>query len=262
MADRDGVSYQKKPPYFFLEGWNFKSRDIADVSIYLEERTGLSTSLFYLPDFCTARNPLFIKGLSFNNDEWPDAQNIIEKTDTSVVDLHINAESEDKFLSGFNNFISTCNPHRLYNIVLYSDSVVDNAKLFEILSRNENDNYYRRINLYTGYSDGSIFHFFQVTEKPEVYNTIISSTAMITPLFRVNKKTVSLLPVSGGEDLSLLIEKGEYRRVKNFLKKFYSEDFQHVAFMDEEEMQQFYSDIKQDYVKLPYSFGIKNITSP
>lgn len=259
MADRDGVTYQQKPPYFFLEGWNFKSRDIADVSIYLEERTGLSSSLFYLPDFTMPENPLFTKGLSFNTGEWPGARNITEAVDTAVVDLHITVKSVPEFFSAFEGFIYTCNKHRLYNIIIYSDSLIDNEKLFDIVSRNEEDNYYRRINLYTGYSDGSIFHFFQVTENPEVYNTILSTTAMITPLFMVNKKTASLLPAKGGEDLSLLIENGEYRRVKSFLKKFYSEDFQHVAFMDEGEMQLFYRDIKQDYVKLPYSFGLKKI---
>jgi len=257
MADRDGVSYQKKPPYFFLEGWNFRNRDIADVSIYLEERTGLSSSLFYLPDFTVSENPLLTKGLSFNAGEWPDAQYITETVDTVVVDLHVTVKSASEFFSGFEFFISSCNKNRLYNIIIHSDSLINNEKLFDVLDRNEEDNYYRRINLYTGYSDGSIFHFFQVTEKPEVYNTILTSTAMITPLFRMNEKTASLLPARGGEELSLLIEKGNYRRVKSFVKKYYSDDFQHVAFIDEGEMQQFYRDIRQDYVKLPYSFGVK-----
>jgi len=257
MADRDGVIYQQKPPYFFLEGWNFRSRDIADVSIYLEEKTGLSASLFYLPDFTESENPLFNRGLSFNAGEWPGAQFITESVDTAVVDLHIKADRASDFFSAFETFISTCNKHRLYNIILYSDEIIDNEKLFDILNRNEEDNYYRRINLYTGYSDGSIFHFFQVTEKPEIYNTILTSTAMISPLFRVNEKTAPLLPAKGGDDLSLLIDKGEYKRIKSFLKKYYSEDFQHVAFADEGEMQQFYRNIKQDYVKLPYSFGVR-----
>ncbi len=257
MAERDGVTYQQKPPYFFLEGWNFKNRDIADVSMYLEEKTGLSSSLFYLPDFTMSENPLFTKGLSFNAGEWPDVESIIEAVDTAVVDLHITVNSVPEFFSRIQAFISSCNKNRFYNIIIYSDSLIDNEKLFSIISSNEEDNYYRRINLYTGYSDGSIFHFFQVIESPEIYNTILSTTAMITPLFRVNGKTAPLLPAKGGEELSLLIEKGEYRRVKYFLKKYYSEDFQHVAFIDEIEMQQFYRDIKQDYVKLPYSFGLK-----
>ena len=257
MADRDGVSYQQKPPYFFLEGWNFRSRDISDVSVYLEEKTGLSASLFYLPDFTESQNPLFTKGISFNAGEWPDAEYITATVDTAVVDLHVTPGSEPEFFFGFEKFIKTCNRHRFYNIIIYSDSVIDNEKLFHILSDNEEDNYYRRINLYTGYSDGSIFHFFQVTQKPDIYNAILTSTAMITPLFVVNENTASLLPVRGGDDLSLLITKGNYRRVKNFLKKFYSEDFQHAAFIDEGEMQQFYKDIKQEFVKLPYSFDIK-----
>lgn len=259
MADSDGVSYQQKPPYFFLEGWNFRKRDISDVSIYLEEKTALSSSLFYLPDFTVSANPLFTKGLSFISGSWPDADYLMDAADTSVVDLHVSVGKASDFYRDFESFVSRCDRNRLYNIIIYSDAVIDNEILFNIISANEEDNYYRRINLYTGYSDGSIFHFFQVTEKPDVYNTILVSSAMITPVFRVNERTASLLPPEGGEDLSLLIDKGEYRRVKTFLKKYYSGDFQHVAFSDEGEMQQFYRDIRQDYLKLPYSFGIKKI---
>jgi len=261
IADRDGVKYQQKPPYFFIEGWNFRSRDIADVSVYLEEKTGLSASLFYLPDFTVPQSSLFTKGLSFMAGEWPDVQYLIKETDTAVVDLHVKADSSEQFLSGFEKFVTACSRQRLYNIIIYSDSIINNEKLFDILNRYEEDNYYRRINLYTGYSDGSIFHFFQVIENPEVYNSILTTTAMITPVFKVNEKTVSLLPARGGEELSLLIEKGQYMRLKSFLKKYYIDDFQHVAFIDEVEMQQFYRDIKQDYVKLPYSFGIKTISA-
>lgn len=259
MADRDGVSYQSKPPYFFLEGWNFRSRDISDVSIYLEEKTGLSSSLFYLPDFTVSGDPLFTKALAFNCGSWPGSDYIKNSVDTAVVDLHISVDSSQEFYSRFEKFIPCCDKNRLYNVIIYSDEVIDNGILFSILADHEEDNYYRRINLYTGYSDGSIFHFFQVTEKPDVYNTILSSSAMITPLFRVNEKTVNLLPSKGGEELTLLIEKGEYRRVKTFLKKYYTEDFQHVAFFDEGEMQQFYKDIRQDYIKLPYTFGVKKL---
>ncbi len=259
MADRDGVSYQKKPPYFFLEGWNFRSRDISDVSIYLEEKTGLSSSLFYLPDFTVAEDPLFTKGLSFNCASWPDADYINVSVDTAVVDLHVSVDSAQEFYSMFGEFISSCDKNRLYNIIIWSDEIVYNEVIFGILADHEEDNYYRRINLYTGYSDGSIFHFFQVTEKPDVYNTVLSSSAMITPLFRVNGRTAPLLPSRGGEELTLLIDKGEYRRVKTFLKKYYTGDFQHAAFMDEGEMQQFYKDIRQDYIKLPYTFGISKM---
>ncbi|HOP61747.1 MAG TPA: B12-binding domain-containing radical SAM protein [Spirochaetota bacterium] len=260
MADRDGVSYQQKPPYFFLEGWNFTTGDISDVSIYLEEKTGLSSSLFYLPDFTGTVSPLFIKGISISGGgEWPSMKQFTSTVDTAVADIHIHTDKAADFYNAFRRFCSDCDPHRFYNIIIHSDAVIDNEIIFDIISSNERDNYYRRINLYTGYTDGSIFHFFQVTEDPEVYNSVIMSGAMITPLFRLNEKTVSILPSEGGEELSLLIEKGMYNRVKGFLKKYYSEDFQHVAFSDENEMQMFFNDIGQEYVKLPYSFGIKNL---
>ena len=82
---------------------------------------------------------------------------------------------------------------------------------------------------------------------------------MITPLFSINQNSSSFLPAEGGEDLALLIAKGEYNRIKKFLKRFYSEIPQYVAFMEEDEMQKFYKDIKHEYVKYPYSFGVKKI---
>ena len=50
-SEKDKIKYQNKPPYYFLEGWNFKFDHIKKISSYIEKKTGMSSKVFYLPDF-------------------------------------------------------------------------------------------------------------------------------------------------------------------------------------------------------------------
>lgn len=259
LAQRDDIAYQTKPPYFFLQGWNFSIRDISDLSLYLEEKTGMSSSLFYLPDFTDSQNPFFIKGFSLSSSNWALITENLSEADTAVVDIHISAPDESRFYEELEKFVVKCDTNRLYNIIIYSDIVFESQLIYRIISENERDHYYRRINLFNGFFDGSIFHFFQVTSNIDVYDRILSETAMITPIFFLHKESIPSLPKKGGDDLSLLIDEGCYDSVKGFLKRYYKDIPSSVAFKNEAEMSQFYSEIKAEFLRYPFSFGIKRI---
>ena len=54
---------------------------------------------------------------------------------------------------------------RLYNIIIYSDLILDDDFIIKTVKEFETDNFYRRLNVFNSFAEGSLFHFFQVTDK-------------------------------------------------------------------------------------------------
>lgn len=257
-AEADGIQFQKKPPYYFIEGWNFSFDDIKHFSSYIETKTGLSTENFYLPDFTVSENPLFTRGLSLIDKSLPEINTKIHyRVDTLVVDLHLTVNNMDGFYSGLEKFIKTADKNRLYNIILYSDSVFDNDRILKILKSCETDSLYRRQNIFNSFTEGSLFHFSHLTETMHKYFKALDSYHCVTPVLTVNRTTKDDLLINNFNDIPLLIEDGIYPEIKKFLMENYNENPQYVAFKNENEMQQFFEDIGQEIIRYPYGFGVK-----
>ena len=257
-AEAGKVKYQNKPPYYFIEGWNFSFDDIKHFSSYIESRTGLSTENFYLPDFTVSDNPLFTRGLALTENSLPQINDAIyEKVDTLVVDLHITVNDTDGFYTFLEKFIETSDRNRLYNIILYSDLLFNNDRILQILKSYETDCLYRRQNVFSSFKEGSIFHFFHLTKTTGKYFKALASYHSVTPVLSVNRSTKDDLIINNFNDIPLLIKAGIYPEIKEFLTSSYEGNPEYVAFKNENEMQQFYEDIGQEIIRYPYSFGVK-----
>jgi len=259
-AETDNVRFQEKPPYYFIEGWNFRFEDIKKFSSYIESKTGLSSEIFYLPDFTTSENPFFTKGLVLTEYSLPqinaEIHNIVH---TLVVDLHITINDINSFYGSLEKFIEEADKNRLYNIILYSDSLIDNDRILEILKANETDSLYRRQNVFNSYIEGSLFHFFHFTETMPKYFKALDSYIYVTPVLAVNKTTMDDLTINNFNDIPLLVEDGIYPEIKEFLIANYNDNPEYVAFKNEDEMQQFFEDIGAGMIRYPYGFGLRKV---
>ncbi len=259
-SDKDKISYQSRPPYYFLEGWNFKFEDIKKVSSYIEEKTGMSSKVFYLPDFTNSTNSLFTRGLQIGDESksWP-ADRIAADVDTVVADIHIRITDPESFYKQFTQFIETADNGRLYNIIIYSDLILDDNFIIKTVKRFETDNFYRRLNVFNSFAEGSIFHIFQVTDKMTEYLESVKEYGFITPVLLVNQTSKKDLLKNNFNDIPLLLEDGMYTEIKDFLASGYNENPEYVAFKNENEMQNFYNDLGIDAVKFPFNFGLKKV---
>jgi radical SAM superfamily enzyme YgiQ (UPF0313 family) len=259
-SEKDKVSFQNKPPYYFIEGWNFKFENIKKLSSYIEKKTGMSAKIFYLPDFTDSPDSLFTRGLVFNSDtvKWP-LEKISGEVDTIVTDLHITVIDSQSFYTGLNQFIKEADQARLYNIVLYSGELLDDASVIKSVKDYETDNFYRRLNVFNSFSEGAIFHFFHITESMTQYLDAVKKYSFIIPVLTVNTSTLKDILAKDFNDIPLLIEDGIYPMIKEFLISGYDENPEYIAFKSESEMQEFYIDLGIDTVKLPFNFGLKKI---
>lgn len=92
QAERDKVSFMKEPPYFYLDGWGMSTQDIKDISLYLEEATGLSQSSFSIPDFSFSdtEKEALTAACILNDDsgQYWESSEIIDCIETSLFSYH------------------------------------------------------------------------------------------------------------------------------------------------------------------------------
>jgi len=259
-SEKDKISFQNKPPYYFLEGWNFKFENIKKLSNYMEQKTGMSSKVFYLPDFTNSSNSLYTRGLIFKGDSepWP-VEKIACEVDTIVTDIHITVNVTENFYINLNKFISAVDQSRLYNMIIYSDVLINDAILINTVKEFETDNFYRRLNVFNSFSEGALFHFFHIIDNMTQYLEAVEKYSFINPVLLVNSTSVKEILKNDFNDIPLLLEDGIYPELKEFLISAYNENPEYVAFKNENEMQEFYNDLGIDAVKFPFNFGLKQI---
>jgi len=258
-ALKDGVKFQQKPPYYFLEGWNFKTGQVKRISSYIEEKSGMTPVVFYLPDFSENENPLFTRGVMFDDNEpWP-TDKISDFVDTVVTDLHIKIHGTDNFYKEIKSLFRNADDSRLYNIVLYCDSMLDDMLIMNSAKESETDNLYRRQNAFNTFAEGSIFHIYQVIDNIDMYMKAAGSYNFITPVIKLTENNSEQIIKNNFNDIPMLVGDGIYELVKDFLISSYKENPEYIAFKKENDMQDFYSEIGLEAIRFPYSLGLKRL---
>lgn len=262
LAIEHGAEYQAKPPYYFQNGWNFTADDIRNISDYVEEKTGLSRSIFFLPDFTEPLNSLFTRGVKFNGDligNW-DLEKFASITERYVIDLHAVCSHEEYLYQGIEKLFSSIHHagERLINLIIYSDIIMNENLLMQMTRKYETDSLHRRLNVFHSEAESSKFRFFQVTENIGEFDRMDKIYGLVTPVYKITEKSLNFTKVLHNES-AVLIKSGIYGSISSYLKKVYANDPQYAAFQSEDEMLQFYNDIGGEYIKLPFSFGLVSL---
>ena len=260
-AVKDGIFFQSGPPYFYHDGWGFSFTDIQEMTAYVEDSTGLSQSIDYIPDFTESANPLFIKGVKIDEIVLASMSHdkIISPINTYVADIHISCADTAVFYNGFDKFVSSSLISRLYNIIVYSDDPLKDSVLFEILSSYERDNFYRRLHIFNSFSDGSHFQIFQVFSKIRSFLKLQDRSSIIRPVFSVTKSNAGDLSSIDLSSARLVINRGVYSLIKDTLVNSFADNPAALSFADEGEMEIFFNDAGIPYSAYPYSFGITEL---
>jgi hypothetical protein len=260
-AVKDGISFQSGPPYFYHEGWGFSFTDIQEMTVYVENSTGLSQSIDYIPDFTESENPLFIKGVKLDENDLAlmGHDKIISSIHTLVADIHISCADTAVFYNGFEKFVSSSVISRLYNIIVYSDEPLKDSLIFDILSSHERDNFYRRLHIFNSFSDGSHFQIFQVFSKLRPFLDMQERSSIIRPVFSVTDTNAGDLSRIDLASARLLINRGIYSLIKDTLVDNFGDNSAALSFAVESEMESFFNDAGILYSAYPYSFGITEL---
>ncbi len=258
-ALRDGVSFQQKPPYYFLEGWGFSEDDIAEITSSVEEQTGNYQSIYSLPDF-TEGDGLFCCALYFDADiseSWI-AERIIPNIETNIFSFHIKA-GDILPLNKMRDLISFLPESELFNFIIYSDLPLQENNIRELLYETETDCFYGRINIHQPREYAQRHRFYHVTESKDLFLQLFDSYEFIEPVLSLSVENIALLKLLDPYDISVFVKKGIYEGVRETLVANFQDCTERVGFSSRDEHEDFLKKAGVDYVNYPFTFSVKKI---
>ncbi len=255
-GDLDGVLYQKKPPYYFLEGWGFSFDDMKKIISDTEFSTGYTHTIKALPDFITITEGILNGGIKCNGDapsSW-DGERYRELIQTAVFNFYITLSSTEHLAERLDRLFETIPwNHQLYNIILYTDHSIDEKKLYDLLIKIDRDSLLRRMNIFDDWKEGLGVNFYQVMENVQAYNQARDEYDIITPVFRVTRENSSSLAGNDGTNMeNIVIGKGTLGTVMGLLLEWSATGDVLIGFETEEEQEAFYRETRQEYIKWPF----------
>jgi radical SAM superfamily enzyme YgiQ (UPF0313 family) len=258
FAIRDKINYLKKPPYYYNHGWGISFNDLLQITKYVEEKTGYSHITKRLPDFCFNDEGLYCRGVCFNgtiSSNW-NIKNYIKDIQANIFSFFITTDNTHIIYTCLAHLLNGLPQNELFNIIIYNDNFLEEAKILTIFEHHENDNLLRRINIFHEWKNGLRVKLYQVIDDFSYYNQARESYEWIVPIFRIdNNKTADIDKMNDYDD-NLLVSDGTYSRIKKSLRKF-ADSPESVAFENIDEQKEFYSLIGFEYVQLPFTLSIR-----
>lgn len=259
-ADTEGANYQKKPPYYFLNGWGFDFNSIKSIIEYVEELTGYTQKFKRLPDFIKSKNAILNQGIRFEGnvpDRW-DIGRYRDLMQTAVFSFHIENPKVSMIPEGLRILLKNITPESgLYNVIFYSNSIINEQRIIEFFLEADTHNFVRRINLFDEWKDGLSIMFYQVFDDILKFEKAEGKYELVDPIFKITEKNYSkFLRYDNLNRANLLVCDGTYEILQDYLIKNYKNCFERIAFENEAEQERFFASTGNEYVNWPFGFGI------
>ncbi len=255
-ANTGGINYLKKPPYYYNYGWGISFDDLRDITHFVEEATGFSHIVRKLPDFNIHENGLYCRGVHIKSHDllkWHSKYS--DCIETNVFTYFIQVNHNGELYHGLSELTHHLPDHHLFNIILHTNLILEEAILLDLLQDMDDDNFIRRINIFHEWKDGCRIRFYQVFSDYDVYCQAKGVYSLITPIFRVDQDNYNKLNLINDYEDNILIARKVYSSAKNYCKKFI-DSLESVAFEDASEQAEFYRMVGYEYIQLPYTFKV------
>jgi len=132
--------------------------------------------------------------------------------------------------------------HQLYNVILYTDMVLDEEPLAVQLARFDRDSFYRRLWVYSPWMDGHAVALYQVFRKFKPFFKTRESYGLVTPVLLINAETAQYLESFPEDDPpDIVVDGGAFGRVGDALLGRYRDFSDRISFEDEKEQRLFYT---------------------
>ena len=239
----------------FIKGMSFD--DLRDITKCLEIATGFSHIVRRLPDFNGSEKGLYCRGLFCTSIDLVKYGHLIKDyIETNVFDFFIGVDDEKCLYRGLTALIEHSEDHQLFNIIMYTNTLVSEKKIIEAIKNGTGDNFMRRINIFHEWKDGLTIRVYQVIDDYKMYGSAKGTYSFIIPVFRVNHDNYDHLSKINDYEDNVLVARGLYGRIKKELKKF-ADSIESVAFEESSEEEAFYKMIGYDYIKMPYALKLQ-----
>lgn len=261
-AIREGAVFQRKPPYYLIDGWGFDFDTMTAVRRELEEITGYTHRTMRLPDFTLGRKGAFCAGVRLDCEvpgAW-DGARYAPLIDSAVFSFHIHGSPPVEIGEALRSLFSKLPmSHQLYNVVFHCDHPLDEHAVKEFLESIDGDYTQRCMHLFDEWREGSIVMVYQVFSGCERYAEAIEGCAVIEPVLRLDRGC-SINPATAARIQSgaILVGKGALDSIFDSLLEDWGDRMEDIAFESEEEAALYYRRAGCDYVRWPFRFRLED----
>lgn len=257
-ADNNRYTYQKKPPYLFLEGENFSFDDMAEIRGRVEDISGFSSIITRIPDLSFSETGILCKGIIFNGDiisNWDPAR-IEPFIDTNPFTIQIKTEDNNPLRRGIPILLDKILNLGLFNIVFRSNMMIDEDFISGYMLKQPGDNYLARSNVFGEWREGLSARFYQAFDDINAHTRAFRKYNFIEPIFCI-RGDCGHLPIETAGRAMIFAEGGSWPKFKDFFIEHYSETPELVSFENDSEQKLFYDEIGFKYTRYPFSFKTK-----
>ena len=257
-AERRGIFYQKKAPYYYLEGWGINSDDIRKLAVDLEIDSGFGQQVNSLPDFSLSETGALIKSIYFdgrNSASWS-AEKYLACIESACFDFHITL-AEKAPLALFGSFVEGLPGDILYTFVFYSERLIDERQLISV-TENYMNGIISRLNIFNSFKAASPFRFFQVFKKSGNYKAAYDGYGLVDPILLVEdgnaEASIRYIADNGPDNNFMLAGTSLSPAASERLFELYRDCPEMAAFTDASLQRQFYALNGGAYIETGFSF--------
>ncbi len=256
-ADREEVVYQKKPPYYYVMGWDFDYDSLKETARYVADQTEYIATFRRLPGFIHTPEGMLTAGIRFSGDDlgrWDGAafRHLVE---TSVFDFHVRLTDPGVLQEGLRRlFRPFAEATELFHLILESEELLDESALINTLISLETDHLCRRLHIFDEWREGLNIQVYQVFTNPDRLFKAQKKYAVVDCLFRLTPENLRSFLKRFNKVDHVLVGSGMYTAARDALIRGFSYRSECTAFENEEEQELFYRDIGEEYLRLPFTF--------
>jgi MoaA/NifB/PqqE/SkfB family radical SAM enzyme len=245
-AEMKNISFQKKPPYFYMGGWGMSAQEISNIALNLEMETGLTFDSFSLPDFCINKDGMLCNSIFIKKPGNTDIEKIIPHCDSSVMNIFI--ENGKNIYSFLSKCASLHEEVELLRIIFIHGKYLNEDRLKSLVPGEST--IYRRMNLFSHLDDVNPWQFFHLVETLEDYNRSFEIYDTVIPLLDLKEH---MMPFLQGDE-ALLVREAVYERVREKLLMLFRGNQEDLTFESESDRKDFYNATDFEYVEYPFGF--------
>lgn len=259
--DKFEISFQQKPPYFFLESKDFSFGDILNIKEYLEDKTGLYSAVNSIPDFINNPDSPLCRGLKIHIEDLIKISDdeLLEFVNTSVFSFIIDTGQyfhSSKIVTFIKRVFSR---PELFNIIFNTNTIIKENEIADTLSKYQPDDFFKRLHVYDDSGSGNKIKFYQLFTNSTNFMIADQQYYIIEPILKVTLENMnSFLQLISNQDerFSILITDDCYYEMADTISETYSDYFDKITFESETCYKDFIVRSGTEYYDYPVNFSI------
>ncbi len=262
-GEREGAVFQKKPPYYLVNGWGFDADDMTAIRRDLEEMTGYSHQTPRLPDFSEGEGGVFCRGVRFDGDvaaAW-DGRRYADRIDSAVFSFHMYCGTAIRALPALRSLFATLPlQHQFYNLIFHSEEIQDEQGIGRFLREIDGDFPHRRMHLFDDWREGAQLMFHQVFTDESRFRDACGRYGIVDPILRIDAAgRGSLAEIARMPGCAILVARGALGPLEDGMLDHWGDRTEDIAFESEDEAARYFKRAGRECIQWPFSFGIQDL---